>query len=62
MERSIGHYGLRALVNYAESFVSGNKVVRDRLPITDRELSNARIAAPHLALDWKALAPGNDDS
>lgn len=60
MERGIGHYGSRAQVMYAEGFVSSNTVVRDRLPITDRELANARTAAPHLSLIREHHASGKD--
>ncbi|MFH1009555.1 MAG: PIG-L family deacetylase [Candidatus Latescibacterota bacterium] len=42
MERSIGNYGLRAHVGYAETFVRGNMEVATHLLVTDRDLRMAR--------------------
>ena len=48
LERSIGNYGMRANVGYAETFMRGNMEVATRLSITDHDLRMARASKMRL--------------
>lgn len=55
LERTIGQFGWRAGVGYAETFIRANMEVRTRLPVTKHDISLARHSQ---TLKWVKLFEG----